>query len=343
TGDMRVALNIAAAVLIITCPCALGLAVPAVTTAASGALFRRGVLIKSATALERLAEVDTIVFDKTGTLTDGVPEVLHWSDLTADAQSVALALAQGSTHPLSLAIAQQAGNVADVTGITEYPGRGTEGRWNGAPVRLGRAGWAGPVDDGETLSTWLDLGAGGMHRITFADSLRPGTADTVAALKAVGLRVEMLSGDRDGPVARTAENAGIDLFQSNCLPAEKVAHIEELRSQGHRVLMVGDGLNDTGALAAADVSLSPASALDAARVASDMVLLGKRLDALPDTLRCARAARRRIAENFRIATVYNIIAVPLAVAGLATPLIAALAMSASSITVSLNALRGTRR
>ena len=178
--------------------------------------------------------------------------------------------------------------------------------------------------------------------ITFTDSLRAGTVEAVEALKAAGLRVEILSGDRSAAVDEVAKAAGIDVARANCLPEDKVDHIARLRDEGRTILMVGDGLNDTGALAAADVSLSPASALDAARVASDMVLLGQSFEVLPQAVHCARAARRRISENFKIATIYNIIAVPLAVIGLATPLIAALAMSSSSITVSLNALRGTR-
>ncbi|WP_415921934.1 heavy metal translocating P-type ATPase [Tateyamaria sp. SN6-1] len=345
SGDMRVALNIAAAVLIITCPCALGLAVPAVTTAASGALFRRGVLIKSATALERVATVDTVVFDKTGTLTEGVPQVIGWEDLHPEVRQVALALAQGSAHPLAVAIAAQAGEAAQVTDLREVPGFGTEALWRGIPVRMGRAGWAGVADavTDTHLGTWVAVGDSPATRIRFADTLRPGVRDMVAGLKAAGLRVLMISGDRDAPVAATARAAGIDVAHANCLPEDKVAHIAALQAQGCNVLMVGDGLNDTGALAAAHVSLSPASALDAARVASDMVLLGAQMDVLPDVLRCARTARQRIAENFRIATVYNVIAVPLAIAGMATPLIAALAMSASSITVSLNALRGIWR
>lgn len=341
-GDVRVALNIAAAVLIITCPCALGLAVPAVTTAASGALFRKGVLIKNATALERLATVDTVVFDKTGTLTEGAPEIVNWDALDAQTQSIALGLADASTHPLSKAIARKAGDRAALTDIREVPGFGTEGHWQGRIVRIGRTGWAGPQQDTGGLMTWLDLGDGAPAAITFTDSLRAGTVEAVQALKAAGLRVEILSGDRSAAVDEVAKAAGIDVARANCLPEDKVDHISRLRDEGRTILMVGDGLNDTGALAAADVSLSPASALDAARVASDMVLLGQSFEVLPQAVHCARAARRRISENFKIATIYNIIAVPLAVIGLATPLIAALAMSSSSITVSLNALRGTR-
>ncbi|WP_238363842.1 heavy metal translocating P-type ATPase [Mesobacterium pallidum] len=341
SGDMRISLNIAAAVLIITCPCALGLAVPAVTTAASGRLFRRGMLIKHATALERLAEVDTVVFDKTGTLTAGTPLALDVQAHGDAALSVALALATGSSHPLSRALvaAGQGATPADVTGITEVPGHGVEGLWQGRRVRLGRADWLGAEALGDTTATWLDLGDGVPLDYRFTDRPRPGAAEAVAALQAAGHRVILLSGDTDGPVRALAEDLGIADWSARQTPQDKAARIAALRDTGAKVLMVGDGLNDTAALAAAHVSISPASALDAARVASDIVLLGADLSPIASAITTARTATRRIRENFQIATLYNIIAVPLAVAGLATPLIAALAMSSSSITVSLNALR----
>ena len=342
SGDMRTALNIAAAVLIITCPCALGLAVPAVTTAASGRLFRRGMLIKHATALERLAEVDTVVFDKTGTLTAGTPELTNLEALPRDAVGVAMALAQGSSHPLSRAIAdaaRKAGVAAARVGqITEVPGYGTKGRWQGQEVRLGRAAWTGGRAGPQTAA-FLKVGAAAPLAFTFTDRLRDGAAGAVAALQAAGYEVCLISGDSAPTVDAMAARLGINHRMSEALPADKLAHVQALADEGRTVLMVGDGLNDTGALAAAHVSISPASALDAARVASDIVLLGSDLAPIPDALGIAGQATRRIRENFRIATLYNVIAVPLAVAGLATPLIAALAMSASSVTVSLNALR----
>lgn len=339
TADLRVALNIAAAVLIITCPCALGLAVPAVTTAASGRLFRKGMLIKNGTALERLADIDTVVFDKTGTLTAGKPRVVNWDDLNADAQGVALALAAGSAHPLAKAIAGQNGHAAEVSEITEFPGQGVAGRLRGLPVRLGRGDWvgAGALEEGQT--SWLQLGSAAPVPIQFADALRDRAAEAVAGLKAQGLDVILLSGDATGPVSEVAAALGITEWQAGCRPEEKARRIAGLSGKGHRVLMVGDGLNDTAALAGAHVSISPASALDAARVASDIVLLSPSLSGLPQAVSTARQSTRRISENFQIATLYNILAVPLAVAGLATPLIAALAMSTSSVTVSLNALR----
>lgn len=342
TFDMRVALNIAAAVLIITCPCALGLAVPAVTTAASGRLFRRGMLIKHETALERLAQVDTVVFDKTGTLTAGTPELTNLDDMPADGLRVALALAEGSSHPLAKAITQAAQSAgvqpAPVQDIREVPGFGTQGTLAGDTVRLGRAAWVGAEGRSQT-ATFLKLGEAPPLAFLFEDKLRTGAEDAIKALRDSGREVIMISGDTAPAVRALATRLGIKDWVAEALPEDKVARIEALEASGKRVLMVGDGLNDTGALAAAHVSISPATALDAARVASDIVLLGGDLTPIGQACDTARSATRRIRENFRIATVYNILAVPLAVAGLATPLIAALAMSASSITVSLNALR----
>ncbi|HKL54583.1 MAG TPA: heavy metal translocating P-type ATPase [Roseovarius sp.] len=342
TWDMRMALNIAAAVLIITCPCALGLAVPAVTTAASGRLFRRGMLIKHETALERLAQVDTVVFDKTGTLTTGTPHLTNLNALPRAAVETALALAQGSSHPLAQAITKAARDAgfaaAEVREVTEVPGYGTKGLFAGEEVRLGRASWTGAEGLSQT-ATYLKIGAAAPLALTFTDALRPGAEEAVQALVNGGKRVILMSGDTTPAVEALAQRLGIPQWVAEALPADKAARVEALRNDGAHVLMVGDGLNDTAALAAAHVSISPATALDAARVASDIVLLGNDLSPIGAACETAKSATRRIRENFRIATVYNIIAVPLAVAGLATPLIAALAMSLSSITVSLNALR----
>ncbi|MEP1330152.1 heavy metal translocating P-type ATPase [Pseudophaeobacter sp.] len=343
TFDLRMALNIAAAVLIITCPCALGLAVPAVTTAASGRLFKKGMLIKHATALERLAGVDTVVFDKTGTLTAGTPQLENLDDFGREDLEIALALAEGSAHPLSRALtsAARAAGIAPaiVTDLQERPGYGTEGLYQGREVRLGRAAWLG-ADQGSQTAAWLDTGAGGPARgFRFTDSLRPGAAEAVAALHAAGKEVLLISGDTTGAVEDLAARLGISKWLAEALPEDKAARVQMLTDQGKKVLMVGDGLNDTAALAAAHVSISPASALDAARVASDIVLLGQDLEPIAEACVVAQKATKRIRENFRIATLYNVIAVPLAIAGFATPLIAALAMSTSSITVSLNALR----
>jgi len=341
-GDMRQATNIAAAVLIITCPCALGLAVPAVMTAASGRLFRRGVLIKDGTALERLAEVDTVVFDKTGTLTEGRPEPTNLGEHPRETVAVALALAAGSSHPLARALAEAATSMgigpAAVTELREVPGYGVEGRFGERSVRFGRAAWVG-AEAGADTAAWLRIGQEPPREFTFADRLRDGAAETVQALVARGLRVELLSGDAEAPVAALALRLGIEHWRAGVLPAEKADRVARLTAEGRKVLMVGDGLNDTAALAGAHVSISPATALDAARTASDIVLMGGTLTPVAETVETSRRAIRRIRENIGISNVYNLIAVPLAVVGLCTPLIAALAMSSSSITVTLNALR----
>ncbi len=342
TFDLRTALNIAAAVLIITCPCALGLAVPAVTTAASGRLFRKGLLIKDATALERMAQVDTVVFDKTGTLTAGTPEVVNLGDHSRRDLGITLALADGSSHPLSQSLAKAIRDAgvaaAKVTNLSEVPGHGTEGTWMGQTVRLGRAAWVGGGESAETCA-WLRVGDTVADPFRFADQIRDGAEALVTKLQDDGYEVILMSGDTTPAVEAFAARLGIAKWVAEALPQDKAARIAQLSDSGKHVLMVGDGLNDTAALAGAHASISPATALDAARVASDVVLLGKSLEPIADALSTSRVAIKRIRQNFTIATWYNIIAVPLAVAGLCSPLIAALAMSTSSITVSLNALR----
>jgi Cu2+-exporting ATPase len=341
-GDLRFAVNISAATLIITCPCALGLAVPAVVTSASGKLFRKGLLIKHGTALERLAEVDTVVFDKTGTLTMGAPEVTNLSDHPRTAVEVAAALASASSHPLATALADAARaagiHPARVEDLREVPGYGVEGIWKGQKVKLGRASWCNAMA-ADMTATYLCTGEGKPRAFTFTDRLRPGAEVAIAELTAQGKSIRLISGDTEDAVAALATRLGITDWISGALPAEKAALVRDLTLKGHRVLMVGDGLNDTAALAAAHVSISPATALDAARTASDIVLLGQDMAAIGDAARIARQTTQRIVENFGISAAYNVIAVPLALVGLATPLAAALAMSLSSITVSLNALR----
>ncbi|MFN3953536.1 MAG: heavy metal translocating P-type ATPase [Pararhodobacter sp.] len=341
-GDWRLAINIAAATLIITCPCALGLAVPAVVTAASGRLFRKGMLIKDGTALERLAEVDAVVFDKTGTLTLGTPEPTNLDDFTLQELALAAALTAASSHPLARALAEalrrKGVTPAALEAVAEVPGHGIEGQWRGRRLRLGRAAWAG-AEALDVTASYLSLEGAMPRAFTFADRLRPGAEAAVAALKAQGKAVWLISGDVPGAVSELAARLGIAQWQAEALPQDKAAAIEALQRDGARVLMVGDGLNDTVALTAAHVSISPASALDAARVASDIVLLGNDLAPIAEAQRIAVQSVSRIRENFVISFGYNVVAVPIALLGFATPLWAALAMSVSSITVALNALR----
>ncbi len=360
-GSPHQALLVAIAVLIITCPCALGLAVPAVQVVASGLLFRRGVMIKDGTALERLAAVDTIVFDKTGTLTRGNLTLVDDGPVDRQALALARALAGQSNHPLAKALTRVAEaegiDPAAVTDVCEVPGAGLEARTGpgGADrIRLGRRDWAiaspapqtsaaspaGSADTGGAFSEILLARDGKpLACFRFADSLRPDAAETVRRLKADGYDLQILSGDRTGTVSGIAARLGVDNWRGRCTPGDKVAEIERLRSEGRKVLVVGDGLNDGPALAAGDVSMAPAAASDLGRAAADLVFMGENLAPVADALDLGGRALTRIRQNFALAIAYNLIAVPIALAGLATPLIAAVAMSASSMTVTANALR----
>ena len=283
-----------------------------------------------------------MVFDKTGILTMGTPEATNLAEHPRPAVEVAAALAMASSHPLATALAEAARvagiHPARVEDLREVPGYGVEGSWKGQRVRLGRADWCG-AEAAPVTATYLCTGEGRPRAFTFTDRLRPGAEAAIASLTAQGMALRLISGDSAGAVAALAARVGISDWTAGALPAEKAALVRDLTAAGHRVLMVGDGLNDTAALAGAHVSISPASALDAARTASDIVLLGQDMAPIGDAVRISRQATRRIVENFGLSAAYNVIAVPLALAGLATPLAAALAMSLSSITVSLNALR----
>lgn len=333
TGDMYHALTIAIATLIITCPCALGLAVPAVATVATGRSFRMGLLVKSETALERLAEVDTVVFDKTGTLSAAalVPD----PDMPGDARAVLKALAQASAHPLSRSILPLLNDVkaADLDEIVEHRGNGVSGLLHGVPVRFGNAAWVG-AGQGTVLQIGEALYAFARRETVYADA-----ADTLVRLRDMGLEVHILTGDRAENAARIAAELGVDHVHAEVDPEAKQDLIESLQSDGRKVVMVGDGLNDTLALTRAWASIAPGTALEASQNAADVVLLGQHLSGIPAAIGIARSARRRILENFGLAACYNAVAIPLALAGFATPLMAALAMSTSSITVTLNALR----
>ena len=335
--ELREALLRAVAVLIITCPCALGLAVPAVQGSASARLLRRGVLVKSGAALERLAEVDHVVFDKTGVLTEGRPRLI---DPDPAAVIMAAPLARASAHPLARALAAEAGVTVMADGVVETAGQGIEGRIAGVPARLGRAAFVG-VSDATPNETelWFRKDGAAPIRFTFEDSLRADAADVVAALQGRGLTVEILSGDAAGPVAHAARSLGITAWSAGLTPQGKADAIARRTAEGRKVLMVGDGLNDTAALANAHAAMAPGSALDASQNAADLVFSGDRLAAVVQALDISQTARRRALENFGFAALYNALAAPAAMLGLVNPFVAALAMSGSSLAVTLNALR----
>jgi Cu2+-exporting ATPase len=336
----------AIAVLIITCPCALALAIPAVQVVASGALFRRGIILNAGDAIERLAEVDTVVFDKTGTLTLPEPRVANAEALAPDLLETAARLALSSRHPLAVAVAREARDARPFDGATEEPGQGVRANVDGGEARLGSPAFCGIADritiDVPGTSLIAFAHAGRQAILAVRQQLRPDAAAVAHALAARGLALAVMSGDRPAAVAPIAAALGIADWRGGMQPAEKIAAIEELAARGRRVLMVGDGINDAPALAAAHVSLSPISAAHIAQAQADAVFLGDRLAPVLDAVTLARRARALMRQNLWLAVIYNAIAVPIAIAGLATPLIAAVAMSGSSLLVTLNALRAAR-
>jgi Cu2+-exporting ATPase len=343
-ASLHDALVTAIAVLIITCPCALSLAIPAVQVVASGALFRAGVILNAGDAVERLAEADTVIFDKTGTLTLPEPRVVNAGSIDPALLQMAARLALSSRHPLAVALSREAASATPFEDASEEPGQGVRALIGGSEARLGSAQYCGLGNIAHAPgSSLIVFSHGGRSAaIAIAQKLRPDAVEVVDRLRKLGLSLRILSGDRNDAVAPIADALGIAEWQGGLKPADKIALIEGLKTQGRRVLMVGDGLNDAPSLAAAHVSLSPISAADVTQAQADAVFLGERLAPVYDALRIARRARRLMKENLWFAAVYNTIAVPVAIAGLVTPLIAALAMSASSITVTLNALRAAR-
>lgn len=332
------ALTIATAVLIITCPCALGLAVPVSQVVAAGALMRRGILVKDGSALERLAQVDRALFDKTGTLTLGRMEPLNLDTLSKEQASVALALAQSSRHPISralnLALKARGVTPAAVDQIGEEQGQGVHGLYQGQRVALKRPG-QGVNKAG--AATRLVIGDSHVD-ISLADTLRPDAGQAMTRLAALQVPASIVSGDREEAVSEIAHKLGLPA-QAHALPQDKIAAIKALQAEGHQVLMVGDGLNDGPALAAANASLAPGSATDMGQQAADAVFTGDSLIAVPAMISAARRTMRVVRENFVLAIGYNVLAVPLAILGYVTPLLAAIAMSTSSVIVIANALR----
>ena len=346
TGDVHRAVTVAIAVLIITCPCALGLAVPMVQVVAARRLFELGILLKDGGALERLAEIDTVVFDKTGTLTLGKPRLLDADAINPMALRVAAAMAAYSRHPYSHALASVAPTDAPMlqpANVTEWPGAGLEAKVGERIYRLGRGTWALTPstpgdDDARTANVVLACDGRSLASFRFEDRVRTGARDAVVELEREGLAIEVLSGDRDATVRKIADELGVP-FAADVSPGRKVAQIAAIKAAGRKPLMVGDGLNDAPALAAAHVSMAPASAADIGRNAADLVFLHESLRAVPQAVGIARNAARLVRQNLRLAIVYNILAVPMAVLGHVTPLIAAVAMSLSSVIVIANALR----
>lgn len=344
TGDWHTSAFVAISVLIITCPCALGLAVPVAHVVASGRLMRMGILMKDGSALERLADIDCVVFDKTGTLTMGTSAVGFGPDDPA-LRTAAKALALKSVHPAARAIALSIAELpCQLDDAIEVPGFGVAGCIGGRAVRLGRADWVADISVHAKgrASPVFAFADGPAMSFDLTEALRPGAVDAIKSFAAAGIPVAMLSGDIAARANSIANQLDIADVKSGKTPADKIAALNAMRNNGFRALMVGDGLNDAAALAAAHVSMAPSSASDAGRTAADFIFLRDGLDAVPAAWRMARDTSRIVRQNFALAIAYNCIAIPLAMAGLVTPLIAAIAMSASSLLVIGNALRLNR-
>ncbi|MEJ5990063.1 cation-translocating P-type ATPase [Ramlibacter sp. PS3R-8] len=358
------ALGIAVAVLIVTCPCALSLATPAATLAAAGALARRGILVRRLEALETGATVDTVVFDKTGTLTTESMAVtaVHVRDGVTPGQALAWAgaLARHSLHPVSKTIAGAAGDAEPATLARETAGQGVEGVVQGVRMRLGssafcRGAFGNPAygsDDrrpgcaertpAESARVHITDDRGWIASFSIDETLREGAPAAIASLHAQGIAIEILSGDQPAPVARLAQRAGIAQALGNQSPQDKLDRVAALQRAGHRVAMVGDGMNDGPVLARADLSIAMGQAVPIAQQRCDFIVQGGRLDAVPALLQLARRTRSVVRQNLAWAAGYNALSVPLAIAGMMPPWLAGLGMAASSLFVVLNAARLAR-
>jgi Cu2+-exporting ATPase len=332
----QVALVPAVAALIVTCPCGLAIAVPAVQVAAVGALFRKGVLVASPTALERLASADHALLDKTGTLTEGRPELIAEETLDPELLREAAAMARASRHPLAQALVRACPDAPVLGGVREIPGQGLVR----GSLRLGSPAFCGlPDEPGSGMVLLFRVAGEPPVTFRFADRLRGDAGEAVTQLQRLGLETELLSGDGAGAVEAAAAVTGIGTWQARATPADKAARVEALHAAGRHPLMVGDGINDAAALSLAHVSVSPGSGTDLAQAASDIVLRAEALTVLPLAVRVARRAQHLARQNIAFSLIYNLVAVPMAVLGFVTPLIAALVMASSSIIVILNALR----
>mgnify|MGYP005843436265 CR=1 FL=1 len=348
------AFEAAISVLVIACPCALGLATPTALVAGTGAAARSGILVKDITALERAAAVDTVAFDKTGTLTEGAPAVAEVRTFGGDGDALltlAAAVQRGSEHPLGRAmVAAASGAGPEAEGFRAAVGQGAEARVEGALVRVGRGDWAAPertpaqeaeaeaLAEGGRTVVWVAREGRPLGLVALADPLRPDAARAVARLRARGLRVLMLTGDGPAAARAVAAAAGVDDFRAGVRPEDKAAAVADLRAAGASVAMVGDGVNDAPALAAADLGIAMGGGADVALDTAGMALLRSKPSLVADALVVARATRSKIRQNLFWAFVYNTVCLPVAAMGLLDPALAGAAMALSSVSVAGNSL-----
>lgn len=340
--EWQPALMIAVTVLIITCPCALGLAVPVVQVLAVGRLFKRGILVKSGDALERLSHITTIFLDKTGTLTLGQPVLQE--PYSKDHLQLAASLASHSAHPLSRSLSNSyKGQILTLEGVEEFPGQGLQGVFCNKTIKLGNRKWCGVTEESSHLGPELWFLEEGNQPVlfTFSDILREDAKATLDDLKARGLQIYLVSGDRTSVAQSMAREAGIDqmMVYAETTPPQKYALLEKVKKDGKHVLMIGDGLNDAPVLLGADVSIAPSSAMDMAQSAADIVFMGHKFYPIVEAYKTAVFSQVLVKQNFLLAIGYNLVAVPMAFAGMVTPMVAAIAMSGSSIVVIANSFR----
>ncbi|MEN3373211.1 heavy metal translocating P-type ATPase [Dechloromonas sp. ZS-1] len=351
TGDLVMALINAVAVLVIACPCALGLATPTAIMVGTGQGARAGILVRNAEALERAEKIGVLAVDKTGTLTEGVPQVVEWACLRGQPEVAlqhAAALEAGSEHPLAKAILAHAATVdrLAVANFSALPGQGVQGEINGRVWRLGAPDWiAGEVDS--RVTAWqaaartvvvLADADGPVALFAIADALRPTSHAAVRRLQAMGIRVVMLTGDNPHTAQAIAAQVGIEDVRAGILPGEKAAAVQVLKADGVLVGMVGDGINDAPALAAADVGFAMGAGSDAAIEAADLTLIRADLHGVADAIALSHATLRKIRQNLFFAFIYNVLGIPLAALGWLNPVVAGAAMAMSSVSVVSNSL-----
>ncbi len=329
------------ALLIITCPCALGLAVPVVQVLASSRLMAGGIIVKSPDALEKLSQINHIVFDKTGTLTEGRPQINNKELIDDKEFEVISSLASFSKHPLCKQIAS---NNLSFDNVEEIKGQGLTAKFKGEVVKLGSRSLCNVTGTSNDfyLEMWYKRGEKTPTRLTFLDKLRPDVKETLQAFKELGIQIDILSGDRREAVAEVAKELGINNHQSGVSPKQKYEYLKSLADSGKKVLMVGDGLNDAAALKAAFISISPSTSLEITQTNSDIIFQGPKLMPIVESFKVSIKSTKLVKENFCLALLYNALTVPLAMLGYVNPIVAAVTMSTSSIIVVLNSLRVKR-
>jgi Cu+-exporting ATPase len=370
TGALESGIHAAIAVLIVACPCALGLATPAAIMVGCAVGARRGVLIRSPLVLERIGKIDTIVLDKTGTLTLGRPRVLTAMSYdkgleSNDMLALAAAVELGSEHPLARATVEYAKSqgvgVLTATGFVSEPGGGMQATVDGRRIAVGRPrdseiAESELVDEqlyrwqkgGATVSGVFEMAPGErllgdaprrfLGGIVFADTIRPSAKSAIDKLHAMGLKTVLMTGDNDQSAKRVAKELGIPMVFAGVLPSDKAHRVERFKRQGRTVAMVGDGVNDAAALAAADVGIAMGNGTDIAKEAGDIVLIRGDPRLIPEAIALSNAMRRRIRLGLGWAFLYNVVLIPIAALGWLNPMLAAVAMSLSSVSVVGNAL-----